>query len=54
MITSAIYVTLVLSAIGSDGAGDLQTMFLVFGAVQFVLSWLAYLFDAGVIRPRGR
>jgi hypothetical protein len=29
-------------------------MFLVFGAVQLVFAWLAYLFDAGVIRPRGR
>lgn len=49
MITSAIFVTLVLSALGSDGAGDLQTLFLVFGGVQFVIAWLAYLFDSGVI-----
>jgi hypothetical protein len=54
LITTAIFVTLVLSAFGSDGAGDLQAMFLVFGAVQLVLSWLAYLFDVGVVRPRGR
>ena len=52
MITTAIYVTLVLSAISSDGAGDLQTLFLVFGAVQFVLAWLAYLFDSGVFAAR--
>jgi hypothetical protein len=52
MITTAIFVTLVLSAISSDGAGDLQTLFLVFGAVQFVLAWLAYLFDSGVFAAR--
>ncbi|WP_194892253.1 DUF5336 domain-containing protein, partial [Catenulispora pinisilvae] len=52
MITTAIFVTLVLSAISSSGAGDLQTLFLVFGAVQFILAWLAYLFDAGVIAAR--
>lgn len=52
MITTAIFVTLVLSAISSDGAGDLQTLFLVFGAMQFVLAWLAYLFDSGVFVAR--
>jgi hypothetical protein len=52
MITTAIFVTLVLSAISSDGAGDLQTLFLVFGAVQFVLAWLAYVFDVGIIGAR--
>ncbi|MBS2547365.1 DUF5336 domain-containing protein [Catenulispora sp. NL8] len=52
MITTAVFVTLVLSAISSSGAGDLQTLFLVFGAVQFILAWLAYLFDAGVIAAR--
>jgi len=51
LITTAIYVTLVLSAIGSSGAGgDLQTVFLVFGGIQFVVAWLAYLFDAGLVR----
>ena len=52
MITTAIFVTLVLSAISSDGAGDLQTLFLVFGAIQFLLSWLAYLFDSGIFAAR--
>ena len=52
MITTAIFVTLVLSAISSDGAGDLQTLFLVFGAVQFILAWLAYVFDTGLIGAR--
>ncbi|WP_194909994.1 DUF5336 domain-containing protein [Catenulispora rubra] len=52
MITTAIFVTLVLSAISSDGAGDLQTLFLVFGAVQFVLAWLAYVFDVRIIGAR--
>ena len=52
MITTAIFVPLVLSAISSSGAGDLQTLFLVFGAVQFILAWLAYLFDSGVISAR--
>ncbi|MEY9933649.1 hypothetical protein ABH926_008305 [Catenulispora sp. GP43] len=52
LITTAIFVTLVLSAISSDGAGDLQTLFVVFGAVQFVVAWLAYLVDAGVIAAR--
>jgi hypothetical protein len=52
MITTAIFVTLVTSAFGSDGGGDLQTLFLVFGGVQFVIAWLAYLFDAGLIADR--
>jgi hypothetical protein len=52
MITTAVFVTLVLSAISSDGAGDLQTLFLVFGAVQFLLAWLAYLFDSGIFAAR--
>jgi len=52
MITTAIFVTLVLSAISSDGAGDLQTLFLVFGAVQFVIAWLAYVFDSGLVGAR--
>ncbi|GAA2059061.1 hypothetical protein GCM10009839_81500 [Catenulispora yoronensis] len=52
MITSAIFVTLVLSALGSEGGGDLQTLFVVFGGLQFVIAWLAYLFDAGVITGR--
>lgn len=49
MITSAIFVTLVLSALGSTGGGDLQVLFVVFGGLQFVIAWLAYLFDAGVL-----
>lgn len=52
MVTTAIFVPLVLSAISSDGAGDLQTLFLVFGAVQLLLAWFAYLFDAGLIAAR--
>jgi hypothetical protein len=52
MITTAVYVPLVLSAISSSGAGDLQTLFLVFGAVQFLLAWLAYLFDSGLVSAR--
>ena len=52
MVTTAVFVPLVLSAISSDGAGDLQTLFLVFGAVQFVLAWFAYLFDTGLIATR--
>ena len=52
MISTAIFVTLVLSALGSEGAGDLQTLFLVFGGLQFVTAWLAYLFDVGVITGR--
>ncbi|NUR63365.1 MAG: DUF5336 domain-containing protein [Catenulispora sp.] len=52
MITTAIFVALALSAFGSNGAGDLQTFFLVFGGLQLVIAWLAYLFDAGVIAGR--
>src|SRR4051812_40184240 len=52
MITTAVFVTLVLSALGSDGGGDLQTLFLVFGGLQCVIAWLAYLFDAGLIADR--
>lgn len=52
MITTAIFVPLILSGISSGGAGDLQTLFLVFGAVQFLLAWFAYLFDVGLIAAR--
>ncbi|NUP46772.1 MAG: DUF5336 domain-containing protein [Catenulispora sp.] len=52
LITSAIFVTLVLSALGSSGGGDLQVLFVVFGGLQFVIAWLAYLFDVGVLAGR--
>jgi hypothetical protein len=53
LITTAIVVTLILSAIQGGSAGTAGPLFLIFGCVQLATAWLAYLFDNGLLKAPG-